>query len=210
MRGQPLHKKHAHNHTKHRKLRGPDWHIAAIMLDRSIDAIYRRLPVNREYHVPYLAGYSTDCTQIYIDKDLPRTFLDSKGEIIEIDRYLLLHEAVEKSLIDTLNLRYQHAHQIALRAEQAAVRADGVSWAEYDRFMMKFVKEMGGEKITHIPPDLDLKPYIDEHDDEVLAKMRLLIKHSRARHKLHLSKKLAAAKKRSSKRAAAKLAKARS
>lgn len=202
MRGNPLPKKHAHNKTKHRKLRGPDWHISAIMLDRSIDAIFRRLPVNRKYHVPYLAGYSTDCSQIYIDKDLPPSFVDSQGEVIEIDRYLLLHEAVEKSLIDTLNLRYQHAHQIALRAEQAAVRADGVSWAEYDGFMMKFVKEMGEEKITHIPPDLDLKPYIDEHDDDVLAKMRELLKHARKRHKLEESKKVAAAKKRTQARAA--------
>jgi hypothetical protein len=202
MRGNPLPKKHAHNRTKHRKLRGPDWHISAIMLDRSIDAIFRRLPVNRKYHVPYLAGYSTDCSQIYIDKDLPPSFVAKNGEVIEIDRYLLLHEAVEKSLIDTLNLRYQHAHQIALRAEQAAVRADGVSWAEYDGFMMKFVKEMGEGKVTHIPPDLDLKPYIDEHDDDVLAQMRELLQHARIRHKAHLSKMLAIARKRAKAKAA--------
>jgi hypothetical protein len=184
MRGTPLPKKHVHIKTKHRKLRGPDWHISELMLDRTIDAIYRRLPVNRKYHVPYLAGYSTDCSQIYIDKDLPPSFVNSDGETVEIDRYLLLHEAVEKSLIDTLGLRYQHAHQVALRAEQAAVRADGVSWHEYDGFMMKFVKEMGDEKVSHIPPDLDLKPYIDEHDTEILEQMRALIKKARARQKL--------------------------
>jgi hypothetical protein len=181
MRGTPLPKKHVHNKTKHRKLRGPDWHISELMLDRTIDAILRRLPVNRKYHVPYLAGYSTDCTQIYIDKDLPPSFINAAGDTIQIDKYLLLHEAVEKSLIDTLNLRYQHAHQVALRAEQAAVRADGISWKEYDGFMMKFVKEMGDEKVTHIPPDLDLKPYIDEHDTEVLEQMRALIKKARSR-----------------------------
>jgi hypothetical protein len=195
MRGTPLPKKHVHIKTKHRKLRGPDWHISELMLDRTIDAIYRRLPVNRTYHVPYLAGYSTDCSQIYIDKDLPPSFINSDGERVDIDRYLLLHEAVEKSLIDTLGLRYQHAHQVALRAEQAAVRADGVSWNEYDNFMMKFVKEMGDEKVSHIPPDLDLKPYIDEHDTEILEQMRVLIKKAKARHKQTGSKPIKKAKK---------------
>ncbi len=179
MRSKPLHAKHVHIKTKHRKLRGPDWHISEMMLDRTIDAIHRRLPVSRKYHVPYVAGYSTDGTTIYIDRDLPQTFTARNGDVIEIDRYLLLHEAVEKSLIDTLGLRYQHAHQIALRAEQAAVRADGVSWAEYDGFMMKFVKEMGDSHPSRLPPDLDLKPYIDEHDDELLAEMRRLMKKKR-------------------------------
>ena len=168
--------KRTHIATKHRKLRGPDWYISEMMLDRTIDAIYRRLPISRKYHVPYVAGYSTDGKRIYIDKDLPSSFTDSDGETVPIDRYLLLHEAVEKSLIDTLGLHYQHAHQIALRAEQAAVRADGVSWREYDRFMQSFIKEMGEGHVTDLPPDLDLKPYIDEHDTEILAQMRGLMR----------------------------------
>jgi hypothetical protein len=48
--------------------------------------------------------------------------------------------------------------------------------------MMKFVKEMGEGKVTHVPPDLDLKPYIDEHDTEILEQMRVLIKAAKARH----------------------------
>lgn len=35
-------------------------------------------------------------------------------------RYLVLHESVEKVLIDELKLHYQHAHQIATQAEEAA------------------------------------------------------------------------------------------
>jgi hypothetical protein len=49
---------------------------------------------------------------------------------------------VEKTLIDQLNLHYLHAHQIATRAEQAAVRAGGVRWRDYDRFMQKYVKRI--------------------------------------------------------------------
>jgi hypothetical protein len=64
-----------------------------------------------------------------------------------------------------------HAHQIALRAEQAAVRAAGVRWRDYDRFMQKFIKEFGDERLTKVPGDLDTKPYRDEHDDDLLQRM---------------------------------------
>jgi hypothetical protein len=78
---------------------------------------------------------------------------------------------VEKTLIDQLGLHYQHAHQIATRAEEAAVRADRVSWRAYDRFMQKYVKEMGDERLTRVPENLDLKPYRDEHDVDLLKSM---------------------------------------
>jgi hypothetical protein len=67
-------------------------------------------------------------------------------------------------------LHYLHAHQIATRAEQAAVRAAGIPWHEYDRFMQKFVKVMGDERLTKVPSDLDTKPYRDEHDDDHLLR----------------------------------------
>ncbi len=47
---------------------------------------------------------------------------------LHIESYLNVHEAMEKSLIDELGLRYFEAHQIALRQEKAAVEADGQSW----------------------------------------------------------------------------------
>ena len=37
------------------------------------------------------------------------------GRRINTDRFLILHEAVEKTLIDHLGLRYLYAHQIATR-----------------------------------------------------------------------------------------------
>jgi hypothetical protein len=89
----------------------------------------------------------------------------------ETDRFLILHEEVEKTLIDRLNLHYLHAHQIATRAEQAAVRAAGVNWRDYDRFMQKYVKKLGDERLTRVPADLDEKPYRDEHDYDLLRRM---------------------------------------
>jgi hypothetical protein len=156
----------------HERLRAPDTYVSSLMLDRALDAILRRVgQYNREHDIPYLAGYSLDGKTIYIDRHLPRTFA-YKGRTIEVDRYLILHEEVEKTLIDQLHLHYQHAHQIATRAEEAAVRADGVSWRAYDRFMQKFVKEMGDEGLAELPADLDLKPYRDEHDYDLMRRMK--------------------------------------
>jgi hypothetical protein len=134
------------------------------------DAILRRANLDRRHDVPYLAGYSTSGKTIYIDRHLPRSFL-FRGRRIEVDRYLILHEEIEKTLIDQLGLHYLHAHQIATRAEQAAVRADKIQWRAYDAFMQQYVKQIGDEKLERLPADLDLKPYRDEHDYDLLARM---------------------------------------
>jgi hypothetical protein len=161
-----------HPISAHERLRAPDTYVSSLMLDRALDAILRRVgDYDREHDIPYLAGYSLDGKTIYIDRHLPRTFT-YKGRAIEVDRYLILHEEVEKTLIDQLHLHYQHAHQIATRAEEAAIRADRVSWRAYDHFMQKFVKEMGDERLEKLPADLDLKPYRDEHDYDLMRRMK--------------------------------------
>jgi len=155
----------------HKRLRIPDTYVSSLMLDRALDAIARRVgAIDRGHDIPYLAGYSLDGKRIYIDRHLPKTFI-YKSRTIAVDRYLLLHEEVEKTLIDQLALHYQHAHQIATRAEEAAVRADGVSWRAYDRFMQTYVKRVGDERLTKLPADLDLKPYRDEHDYDLMRRM---------------------------------------
>lgn len=160
-----------HPIAAHHKLRIPDTYVSGLMLDRALDAIAHRVgAIDREHDIPYLAGYSLDGRRIYIDRHLPPTFR-YRGREVAVDRYLLLHEEVEKALIDHLGLHYQHAHQIATRAEEAAVRADGISWRAYDRFMQQYVKEMGDERLTRLPDDLDLKPYRDEHDYDLMRRM---------------------------------------
>src|SRR4051812_10381468 len=131
-----------HPIAAHTKLRLPDWYVSSLMLDRALDAILRRVRLDRAHDIPYLAGYSDDGKTIYIDRHIPPTFR-YRGRTIGIDRYLILHEVVEKTLIDELHLHYQHAHQIATRAEEAAVRADRIGWRDYDRFMQKWVKHAG-------------------------------------------------------------------
>jgi len=160
-----------HPTAPHQKLKLPEWYISNLMMDRALDAICRRVKkIDRKHDVPYLAGYSLDGNTIYIDRHMPRTF-KYKGRIIKIDRFLLLHEAVEKALIDQLGLHYLHAHQIATRTEVAAVRAAGIDWREYDSFVQKKVKCIGDERLRKIPNDLDTKPYRDEHDKDLLRRM---------------------------------------
>jgi hypothetical protein len=162
---------YCHPNTPHKKLRLPEWYVSSLMMDRALDAVVRRArKIDRNHDVPYLAGYSVDGKTIYIDRHMPRLWKYRRREI-DTDRYLILHEEVEKTLIDQLDLHYLHAHQIATRAEQAAVRAAGISWHDYDRYMQKFVKTIGDERLTRVPDDLDLKPYRDEHDDDLLKRM---------------------------------------
>lgn len=160
-----------HPTAPHKRLKLPEWYVSSLMLDRALDAICRRVKkLDRDHDIPYVAGYSEDGKTIYIDRHMPQSF-KFRGRTIDTDRFLILHEEVEKTLIDQLGLHYLHAHQIATRAEQAAVRAAGVTWRNYDRFMQKYVKHIGDERLTKVPGDLDTKPYRDEHDDDLLLRM---------------------------------------
>ena len=162
---------YCHPTAPHKKLRLPEWYVSSLMMDRALDAICRRVKkLDRSHDIPYLAGYSLNGKTIYIDRHMPQ-FFNFRGRKIDTDRFLILHEEVEKTLIDRLGLHYLHAHQVATRAEQAAVRAAGITWRDYDRFMQKYVKRIGDERLTKVPDDLDTKPYRDEHDDDLLKRM---------------------------------------
>ncbi len=175
-----------HPTAPHKKLRLPEWYVSSLMMDRALDAICRRVKkFDRTHDIPYLAGYSLDGKTIYIDRHMPPSF-KFRSRTIDTDRFLILHEEVEKTLIDQLGLHYLHAHQIATRAEEAAVRAAGVEWRAYDRFMQKHVKSIGDERLKKVPKDLDLKPYRDEHDDDLLRRMLSSVKAGQAPKGIHV------------------------
>jgi hypothetical protein len=161
-----------------KKLRGPDWAMSSAMLQCSFDAIYAQVKVMRCYNVPYVAGYSVDGKTIYIDKDLPHTLQvrnrenGNKPRRMYIDRYLIMHEATEKSLMRSYGLYYQHAHQVALRIESELVRADGFMWQDYDRQLKPYIKLAEEDLVDDLPPDLDLTPYEDELDWELVSTMQ--------------------------------------
>jgi hypothetical protein len=177
---------YCHPTAPHKKLRLPEWYVSSLMMDRALDAICRRVKkLDRAHDIPYLAGYSLDGRTIYIDRHMPQIF-KFRGRKIDTDRFLILHEEVEKTLIDQLGLHYLHAHQIATRAEEAAVRAAGITWRKYDAFMQKYVKTIGDERLTKVPKDLDLKPYRDEQDDDLLRRMLKSVNAGKAPKGIHV------------------------
>src|SRR5437764_7828037 len=142
----------------------------AVLLD-VIKALRRRVQVvNREYDIPYIAGYSVDGRTVFIDRHLPRQFRWLMKRV-RVEPFLLTHEIVEKALLDELRLHYLHAHQVAVRAERDAVKAAGVSWWAYQRFMKQHEKHIEEEKLVKVPATLDLRPYRDEKDFGLLQRL---------------------------------------
>ena len=74
-----------------------------------------------------------------------------------------------KALLDELRLHYLHAHQIAVRAERDAVKAAGVPWWAYQRFMKQHERQI--EDLMKVPGMLDLTPYRDEKDFGLLERL---------------------------------------
>jgi len=134
-------------------------------------ALLRRIrKIDRTCDIPYIAGYSRDGSTVFIDRHMPRSFA-YRGRRVRTDRFLVTHEVVEKALLDKLHLHYLHAHQLALRIEQAAVRAAGIAWRDYNRFTKANEKKIGDERLVRVPRDLDLTPYRDEDDLPELRKI---------------------------------------
>ena len=143
-----------------------------------MSAIRRRVRiVNRNYDIPYIAGYSQDGCTVFIDRHLPRTFRWLM-KTVRVEPFLMTHEIVEKALLDELRLHYLHAHQIAVRIERDAVKAAGVSWWAYQRFMKQHEKVIEEERLIRVPATLDLTPYRDERD---FALLHRLVQKERAR-----------------------------
>jgi hypothetical protein len=141
-----------------------------VLLD-VIKSLRRRVrAVDRSYDIPYIAGYSVDGRTIFIDRHLPRTFRWLM-KTVRVEPFLLTHEIVEKSLLDELRLHYLHAHQIAVRAERDAVKAAGVSWWAYQRFMKQHERAIEEETLVKVPSSLDLTPYRDEKDFGLLKRI---------------------------------------
>ncbi len=135
-------------------------------LDKSIEGILEKITVDKDHDIPYLAGYSEDGGTIYIDRHLK-----TKWNNVDVTKYLVMHEVVEKSLIDELGLTYELAHYIATAAEQELVEYDGIKWDAYEKYMDKYIKTAASEQLTKIPDDLDLTPYSGKLLKALVARM---------------------------------------
>lgn len=149
-----------------------DWLLNKSILDDAVRAMQRQRKVDTTHDIPYVAGYSKNGKTLYVDRSLPLTYKTPSGKTIDVMRYLLLHEEIEKALLEAFKLPYQFAHQIALRVEQDAVKADGIDWSEYNSFFVVQIKRIGAKKnYSDVPADLDLQPYHDEDDTTTLKRM---------------------------------------
>lgn len=140
-------------------------------IDQSIAELLKRITLNRDYWIPYLAGYSKDWkTQatVFIDYRLPaKVYCKAGGHgtpvLIDVTRYLLIHECTEKSLMDDLGMPYILAHNLATGAERTAVEADGYAWDAYTDGLKPWIRRALYQPADQVAPkNLDLRPYIQE------------------------------------------------
>lgn len=141
------------------------------VLERLGSKITKRLDekpnVDATYDVPYLAGYSVDGKTIYIDRHLSLRI--GKTDILP---YLLEHEHTEKVLEDVAGLDYDQSHAIATMREHQLIEEDGeITPKEYEAHIRGLCKKIEHEKLTKLPPELDLKPYEESKDYDLLKRI---------------------------------------
>ena len=141
----------------------PNVKIDSSDIRRAVAALNACVAVNYSYDLDYLAGYAQqDSKKIYIDRGFARK---------DVAPYLVVHEAVEKCLLDYIHFSeraYQRAHQIAQYIEYAAVEDAGITWDVYQHdIMAREIKRVATITLERVPPDLDLTPYIDTNDPAV-------------------------------------------
>lgn len=141
-----------------------------MLSDRRVRARLAQIPSIRivtTYDIPYVAGYSEDAKTIFIDRHLK-----TKMGSVDIERLLAAHEVAEKAMIDYFNLGYSEAHTIALQVERQYAENRGIDWAKYNRFLAPQMKQINHRRVTSVPRELDITPYQDERDYELLKRMK--------------------------------------
>lgn len=152
--------KHGHHH-------GSSGKVDPKQMDSAVESIMAEVTLDRSCDVPYCAGYSKewdDAKTVYIDRDVPK-FFTLNGKKCDVTRYLVLHECIEKTLMEVLGLEYEPAHNIATTVEEQAVKDDGHDLKQYNAEWDKIIRKVGSRgKYPNVPKDLDTEPYSDEHD----------------------------------------------
>ncbi len=153
---------------------GPrDWILTPDNTHNAIEALEDKVKISRKWDVPDLAGYDRNGKDFYIDKDCPET-IEWQGKEVEIDCYLVLHEAIEIALLKMFPwLNYMDAHQVALCGEKEACETVyGMGfWNVYNTFMRKQIDKAWNKKSPKVPPNLYKKPYVDEREYKKLKQM---------------------------------------
>ena len=135
---------------------------------RLFDSKFR---INRDFDIPYVAGYSKDGRVIYIDRHLPISLVIGSRRV-HVFPFLITHERTEKALLDLAGMRYNEAHKYATMAEHKELNKAGISPVLYERALDPYIKADQHEKIVRVPMDLDMRPYRDSNDIALLNRMR--------------------------------------
>ena len=129
-------------------------------LTAAIRSLWRDVRIVASYWVPLLGGTARDWDKrtVYFDCRFPR-HLSIGGKLVDVWRYVLIHECVERALMDDLGLPYALAHTFATTAERAAVEADGHSWNDYTLALRPWIKLARAQpKGVKLAPGLDDRP----------------------------------------------------
>jgi hypothetical protein len=136
----------------------------------------KEVPISRDFDIPYIAGYSQDAKQMYIDRRAP-IIMHWKGQIWHLERFLSVHEMVEKFLEAKFDMPYDqggtsHAHDIATEIELANVKAHGLDPEAYQSIWDKLAPKLEKAPLYKCPKDLDLTPYENEKDYELIKRIK--------------------------------------
>lgn len=149
--------------------------LSAQTLDRllQVPEIVERLElppvINRDYDLPYLAGYSRDGNTRYVDRHFPK-----KIHGRDLVPHIMDHEGFEKAVMDVLGWGYTHAHEAANAYERRGVLKAGMIWNQYNKWLDPFIKADEHEKLIKVPADLDMRPYYEPPiDHKLVAHMEL-------------------------------------
>lgn len=130
-----------------------------LALTTALDALFASSRIDVGFEVPYVAGYDRDDgAYVLIDCSVPLG-PTLKGRFVPVAMLLTLHERIEKALLDEYGLRYQSAHQIALRSEKASAAALGVPWKPYDDLITEVANRIFVRRPSRVSNRLDLTPY---------------------------------------------------
>jgi hypothetical protein len=162
-------------------LRGPLFQISdqirvlagLIKGSKKIKTPYGEKTLDTSFEIPYLAGYNKKGDTIYIDKRLNPALTLKDGRKMDVIKYLIVHESVEKHLEDEKGYKYPFAHEKATGAERKAVEDDGYPWDEYQKYALSEVKRIKEiDPNVPIPEDYDDKPERDTRDYGLLKVIR--------------------------------------
>ena len=135
----------------------------------ALDQLYRTSRIDRGFEVPYVAGYDVEAGgYVFVDCAIPFS-IRRGGATIPVGPLLVIHERVEKAILQDYATVYPSAHQFALRIERAAAKAVGAPWTPYDDFIAEISDRISARDHASASDRLDLQPYYTFNDAENVA-----------------------------------------